>query len=385
MTAVDDSPEFVEHVRARINALGLSDRVQVERRDLQALQLTPGSFDGWSAEKSWSTCPTTEPPRARSQMAFGPGVLALTVPAGADRYDWLDRWAGHERRYDESELRALLEGAGLRRRPSYTLGVSFYVDVRTARATPGLCTGGGPAVGHDGGGAAGTLAHRHPRAGRALHCGSLVRRLSTRHRFHRAREATMTEPRPVPVPSDRYSEEIVVKFAGPDYRDFVESAGQRLRPRLGRSLDLAQLEPGLHLLDLGCGRGEVAVHAALRGARVTAVDYSVDCVRLTREAVGIVSANEALDVREVLADATTLPFPDATFDRITMLDVVEHLFPWQLDLTMREVRRVLKPDGFAVIHTVPNRWALTVGYPLLRMARPGCPRTRAPITSTRST
>jgi SAM-dependent methyltransferase len=68
-----------------------------------------------------------------------------------------------------------------------------------------------------------------------------------------------------------------------------------------------------------------------------------------------------------------LPFADNTFDRVTMLDVVEHLYPWQLDLTMREVRRVLKPDGFAVVHTVPNRWALTVGYPLLRLVRPSLP------------
>ena len=40
---------------------------------------------------------------------------------------------------------------------------------------------------------------------------------------------------------------------------------------------------------------------------------------------------------------------------------------------MREVRRVLKPDGFAVIDTVPNRWALEIGYPLLRLARPSLP------------
>ena len=189
----------------------------------------------------------------------------------------------------------------------------------------------------------------------------------------------MTE-RPVAVPSSHYSEAIVVKFAGPDYDDFVSSGGQRLRPRLARSLALASLGPGVHLLDLGCGRGEVAVHAALRGARVTAVDYSADCVRLTREAVSLVRAHQdsdapaaELDVHECLADATLLPFPDATFDRATMLDVVEHLFPWQLDLAMREVYRVLKPGGYAVVHTVPNRWALTVGYPLLRLVRPALP------------
>lgn len=195
--------------------------------------------------------------------------------------------------------------------------------------------------------------------------------------------------RPEPVPSSLYSEQIVVRFAGPDYRDFLESKGQRLRPRLARSLGLARLEPGIHLLDLGCGRGEVALHAALRGGRVTAVDYSSDCVRLTREMIRLLgeSRSAGLEPREqaaadlpapasvsvALADAVSLPFRAETFDRVTMLDVVEHLVPWQLDAAMREVRRVLKPDGFAVIHTVPNRWALTLGYPLLRLLRPELP------------
>lgn len=188
----------------------------------------------------------------------------------------------------------------------------------------------------------------------------------------------MTESRPAAIPSSRYSEEIVVRFAGPDYRDFVDSGGARLRPRLARSLDLAKITPGVRLLDLGCGRGEVTAHAALRGAHVVAVDYSADCVRLTREAVRLLNEAQQADQVQALpwvvqADATALPFPNRSFDRVTMLDVVEHLHPWQLDATLREVRRILQPEGYAVIHTVPNRWALTIGYPLLRLVRPSLP------------
>ncbi len=194
--------------------------------------------------------------------------------------------------------------------------------------------------------------------------------------------------RPEAVPSSLYSEEIVVRFAGPDYHDFVASEGRNLRPRLGRSLALADLHPGLRMLDLGCGRGEVAAHAAARGARVVAVDYSLDCVQLTRQAASLLRGRDDAEPRQddstqpagppgevavLLADAMALPFPSDSFDRVTMLDVVEHLHPWQLATSLKEVRRVLRPDGLAVIHTVPNRWALEIGYPLLRLFRPSLP------------
>ena len=107
----------------------------------------------------------------------------------------------------------------------------------------------------------------------------------------------MSEGKQAPVPSSRYSEEIVVRFAGPDYSDFVDSGGERLRPRLARSLELANLKPGTRLLDLGCGRGEVAAHAARRGADVVALDYSADCVRLTREAVALLRGGQGPGAR----------------------------------------------------------------------------------------
>jgi SAM-dependent methyltransferase len=68
-----------------------------------------------------------------------------------------------------------------------------------------------------------------------------------------------------------------------------------------------------------------------------------------------------------------LPFADAVFDRVLFLDVAEHLLPWQLYHALNEIRRVLRPGGYAVIHTLPNRWALQFGYPLLRLVWPGLP------------
>jgi len=135
------------------------------------------------------------------------------------------------------------------------------------------------------------------------------------------------------------------------------------------------VEAGDLVLDLGCGAGRHAFESFRLGARVVAFDYDDVELKDVRAMFGALADAEPGDGSGwcTNGDATALPFPDATFDRATLLDVVEHLHPWQLELALREVRRVLKPGGFAVVHTVPNRWALTVGYPLLRLLRPNLP------------
>jgi SAM-dependent methyltransferase len=70
-----------------------------------------------------------------------------------------------------------------------------------------------------------------------------------------------------------------------------------------------------------------------------------------------------------LADAKKLPFPDASFDRVLMFDVVEHLHPWELHEAMLEVHRVMKPNGRFIIHTAPNVWYDRYAYPLVRVVR----------------
>ena len=50
-----------------------------------------------------------------------------------------------------------------------------------------------------------------------------------------------------------------------------------------------------------------------------------------------------------------------------MLDIVEHLVPAQLQSMFSEVKRILRPGGFAVVHTLPNRWVYEIGYRFARV------------------
>lgn len=179
------------------------------------------------------------------------------------------------------------------------------------------------------------------------------------------RSNTNTQRKP-PVPAEQYSAEMLLTFCGQEYEDFLSSGGRSLRPRVARALSLAGIRPGMRVLDIGCGRGEALLHAAIVGASVVGLDFSADCLRLTSCTLGL-SPSDAERVSLGQADATALPLADKTMDRVLLLDVVEHLWPWQLARALEEVRRVLKPDGRLVIHTTPNRWALRVGYPLFRL------------------
>lgn len=175
----------------------------------------------------------------------------------------------------------------------------------------------------------------------------------------------MSDADAAPVSPDVYTEEYYLNCAS-GFSFFDETAGLELPPLLRRFLDRMGIEPGMRVLDVGCGRGEVALNAALRGAQATGIDYADAALGLARK---LLAAHGGAAERVTLAkcDAKHMPFPDHTFDRALMLDVVEHLQPWELDLALAEVFRVLKPGGRLYVHTMPNlhfyRWV----YPPLRV------------------
>jgi ubiquinone/menaquinone biosynthesis C-methylase UbiE len=137
------------------------------------------------------------------------------------------------------------------------------------------------------------------------------------------------------------------------------------RPRVERAMELAALRPGLRLLDIACGRGEVPAIAAQAGVDAVGIDFSAASLEYATRLRQAHCDKFRGEMTLVRADACCLPFADASFDRITLLDIIEHLVPSQLEMMFQEVHRLLAPGGYAVIHTLPNRWVYDVTFPFL--------------------
>lgn len=171
-----------------------------------------------------------------------------------------------------------------------------------------------------------------------------------------------------PVPARLYTEEYF-RTACEGYDEFNASEGEQLSRRLRAAFELADVLPGMRVLDVGCGRGEILRHCAALGAFACGVDYAPVAVQLAHR---VVTAFDALAPGRIAlgqANARQLPFAGASFDRVLLFDVVEHLHPWELQAALLEARRVLKPEGRLIIHTAPNVWYDRYAYPLVRLAR----------------
>ena len=166
---------------------------------------------------------------------------------------------------------------------------------------------------------------------------------------------------------DLYDEDYFLN-ACEGYAEFVASEGEHLSRRLGQAFAIAKIIPGMRVLDVGCGRGEILYHCAQLGAWAYGVDYAPAAIRLAKRTT-LADAEAEGTVAVYQANARYLPFPAAFFDRVLMFDLVEHLHPWELDQALAEVRRVLRPDGLLVVHTAPNVWYDRYAYPVVRWVR----------------
>ncbi|MBI3849493.1 MAG: ubiquinone/menaquinone biosynthesis methyltransferase [Verrucomicrobia bacterium] len=121
-----------------------------------------------------------------------------------------------------------------------------------------------------------------------------------------------------------------------------------------RLIQRANPQPAERALDLCCGTGDVALALARRGAAVVGLDFSAAmlevAVKLGRElALGpaVNQTNGLEPLRFIQADAEHIPFPDASFDIVTIGYGLRNLASWETGL--REMCRVAKPGGRVLV------------------------------------
>lgn len=104
------------------------------------------------------------------------------------------------------------------------------------------------------------------------------------------------------------------------------------------------LEPGMSLLDIGCGWGGLAEFAARHyGVKVHGVTISAEQQKLAQQRC------EELDVTILLQDYRDL---NEQFDRIVSVGMFEHVGPKNYATYFDVVDRNLKPDGIFLLHTI---------------------------------
>jgi demethylmenaquinone methyltransferase/2-methoxy-6-polyprenyl-1,4-benzoquinol methylase len=109
-----------------------------------------------------------------------------------------------------------------------------------------------------------------------------------------------------------------------------------------RVVALAAMKTGDRALDLCCGTGDIAFALAEQGAEVTGLDFSEKMLEVAQSRREHGPA-KIQDVKFMQGDAQQLPFPDNSFDAVTVGYGLRNLS--SLETGLQEMVRVTKPGG----------------------------------------
>jgi cyclopropane-fatty-acyl-phospholipid synthase len=111
-----------------------------------------------------------------------------------------------------------------------------------------------------------------------------------------------------------------------------------------------RLRPGECFLDIGCGWGALVLHAAERyGVEALGITLSEPQARLARERIAAADLGERCRVE--VRDYRDLP-PDAGFDKVASIGMVEHVGRRRIRTYFEEVARHLAPGGLFLNHGI---------------------------------
>ena len=129
----------------------------------------------------------------------------------------------------------------------------------------------------------------------------------------------------------------------------AETLEDAQRTKLDLVASKLALQPGMRLLDVGCGWGSFAIHAATHyGVTVTGLTLSPSQAQLAREKVAQAGLSEQVEIR--VADYRELD--GGSFDAIASIGMSEHVGESQIDCYAKSLFGLLRPGGVLLNHAI---------------------------------
>ncbi len=116
-----------------------------------------------------------------------------------------------------------------------------------------------------------------------------------------------------------------------------------------------KIKKNLNVLDIGCGSGNLSIYLAKKGVKVTGIDYSKDAIENAKKNLSKENKSIRKNVKFIRMNAVSMNFNNSSFDMVISIDVFEHLYPYEIELLMRKIKQILKPNAVLFIHTEANK------------------------------
>jgi len=120
------------------------------------------------------------------------------------------------------------------------------------------------------------------------------------------------------------------------------------RVRAAKEAVAAEIPPGSHVLEMGCGTGELAAMMIGRGATVDGFDLSPSMLAVAEKRIVDEGLTGRLSVRPMGVDGLDR-LPDRTYDSVVATLVLSELSDDERRFAIKNAARVLKPGGRLVV------------------------------------
>ncbi|MBF0522851.1 MAG: class I SAM-dependent methyltransferase [Candidatus Omnitrophica bacterium] len=166
------------------------------------------------------------------------------------------------------------------------------------------------------------------------------------------------------VPADIYDKNYYLTD-NEGFREYTKGLDRQMHSKYQQALELGAPKAGDIVLDIGCGRAELVYYCAKRQCKALGIDYSQAAIDIAQGTLKQLPPELQKIARVQVADVVKTQFPDK-YNVVFMIDIVEHMYDWQLQSAFEKINAILAEDGRLIIST-PNYYYEKYLSPLKRM------------------